>query len=67
MKYSVLPLLVAVLVAGCGSKSNQADSAGSSAAKRETVFDPLTGTLERARGVEDTVLDAAAERDRQID
>lgn len=31
------------------------------------VFDPLTGTLDRARGVEDTLGDAAAERRRQLE
>jgi hypothetical protein len=32
-----------------------------------SVFDPLTGTLDRARGVEDTLGDSAAERRRQLE
>lgn len=31
------------------------------------VFDPLTDSLDRARGVEDTLGDAAAERRRQLE
>lgn len=33
----------------------------------QSVFDPLTGTLDRAQGVEDTLSDSAAERRRQLE
>jgi hypothetical protein len=33
----------------------------------ETVFDPLTDTLDRARGVEETLLNSEEERRRLID
>lgn len=56
--------------AGCGS----ADDAGPEAAvepatagQRESVFDPLTSTIDRAEGVEDTLRDAADERRRQLE
>jgi ABC-type transport system substrate-binding protein len=38
-----------------------------SAPKRETVFDPLVGTLDRAKGVQQTIDDQAAAQRRQID
>ena len=53
-----------VFCAGCG-ESNEAEQ--SSATDRETVFDPLTDTLERARGVEDTLRQSAEERRRQLE
>ena len=34
---------------------------------RPSVFDDLTGTLDRAEGVEDTLRDSAAERRRQLE
>jgi hypothetical protein len=38
-----------------------------SAPRRETVFDPLTSTIDRARGVQDTVDEQAAAQRRKID
>jgi hypothetical protein len=69
VKYFVLCVLAACLIGGCGDESDDArdESGGSSASERETVFDPLTGTLDRARGVENTILDSAEDRRRQID
>jgi hypothetical protein len=37
------------------------------AAQSETVFDPLVGTLDRARGVQQTVDDQAAEMRRRLE
>jgi hypothetical protein len=70
-----LALGVMLLVAGCGSSSppaattakRPADSARPQAAQRETVFDPWVGTIDRAKGVQSTVDDQAAEQRRKIE
>jgi hypothetical protein len=55
-------------VAGCGSEepaeraSEQRDPP-----RRESVFDPMTSTIGRAQGVQQTVDQQAAEQRRQID
>jgi len=60
----VMKVLLAILCLGLTACT---DREAPPPAQRETVFDPMTETLERARGVEDTILDAADERLRQID
>ena len=66
-----------LLVAGCGSTSSPptatatakhpADNARPEAERRETVFDPWIGTIDRAKGVQSTVDDQAAEQRRKIE
>lgn len=68
---ALLAILIICLVA-CTDREAEAPSEAASEAAREevrdpSVFDPLTGTLDRARGVEDTLLDSAADRRRQIE
>ena len=59
-----LVLLAFLLITACGGGPEQdAERAGD----RETVFDPLTETLDRAKGVESTLLDSAEERRRQLE
>ncbi len=71
MRLFCLFTLNAVLTAGCGSGSQDAGSPDAAPApdvpSSTGAFDPLTGTLDRAAGVEDTLLDAAAERRRQLE
>jgi hypothetical protein len=56
------------VLAGCGSSSAPPPAAEKAAApKRETVFDPLVGTIDRAKGVQTTVDDQAAEQRRRIE
>jgi hypothetical protein len=55
----------ALALAGCTDPSSPSSGAETNA--RESVFDDLTGTLDRAEAVEGIVLDSAAERRRQID
>ena len=70
-----LALTLVSLVAGCGgsgSSSVEVAKAQSAAAqkapeRRETVFDPWVGTIDRAKGVQNTVDDQAAEQRRKID
>ncbi len=64
MKTSALTIVlsaVLILFAGCGSESNEAD-----APRKETVFDPLVGTLDRAKSVEQLPEEHKARLDEQI-
>ena len=68
-------LAFVVLVAGCGSSSppvaasakHPAENARPQAERRETVFDPWIGTIDRAKGVQNTVDEQAAEQRRKIE
>jgi len=71
---SWLVLTVVLVVAGCGSSSPPptAETAKKPAAtaqpeRRETVFDPWIGTIDRAKGVQSTVDEQAAEQRRKIE
>lgn len=59
-------VLAAIVLSACGGGSEPADERTESA-PRETVFDPLVGTMDRARGVQQTVDDRAAELRRAIE
>ena len=64
----VLTFLACLTLLGCGEADNATQAADSAdAVDRPTVFDPLTGTLDRAEGVEDTLAASAAERRRQLE
>jgi hypothetical protein len=54
------------VVAGCGS-SETAEPPREQAERRPTVFDPLTSTIDRAQGVQQTVDEQAAEQRRRIE
>ena len=70
-----LGVVVVLLVAGCGNSTppaaetakRPADSARPQPERRETVFDPWVGTIERANGVQSTVDEQAAEQRRKIE
>jgi hypothetical protein len=70
-----LAVTVMLLIAGCGSSSPPASGTTKSppanarpqAERRETVFDPWIGTIDRAKGVQNTVDDQAAEQRRKIE
>lgn len=62
----VLIFLGILLTGACGGSDDRA-SEPAEPADRPTVFDPLTDTLDRAQGVEDTLRDSAAERQRQLE
>jgi hypothetical protein len=62
----------AVLLAlvGCGGSDEPAAQPAARPepkAARPTVFDPLTGTIDRAKGVQQTVDEQAAEQRRRIE
>jgi hypothetical protein len=65
-----LALTLAAFVTGCGgsaSPSGETTKAPAAPERRETVFDPWVGTIERAKGVQNTVDEQAAEQRRKIE
>ena len=71
-----LALAVVLLAAGCDNSSppaaetakRPADTAQhATTERRETVFDPWVGTIDRAKNVQNTVDDQAAEQRRKIE
>jgi hypothetical protein len=71
---SWLALTLASLVTGCGSSAapptetaKAPPSAAQQPERRETVFDPWVGTIDRAKGVQSTVDEQAAEQRRKIE
>lgn len=60
---ALLTFLSVFLVACSGPSSESAEGQGQGA----TVFDPLTSTMDRAAGVEDTLRESDAARRREID
>jgi hypothetical protein len=71
-----LGLMLTSLVTGCGTSApppaETAKAAPPAAAqkaleRRETVFDPWVGTIDRAKGVQSTVDEQAAEQRRKIE
>jgi hypothetical protein len=57
---------IAFLVSGCSS-SDPPEPAAERAERRPTVFDPMTSTIGRAQGVQQTVDEQAAEQRRRIE
>lgn len=67
MKALIL-VVFSILVAACSGPSEPSAPPPTAAAqKRETVFDPLVGTLDRAKGVQQTVDEQAAEQRRKLE
>ncbi len=70
-----LALTLAAFVTGCGGSASPsggttkapAATAQKAPERRETVFDPWVGTIERAKGVQNTVDEQAAEQRRKIE
>jgi hypothetical protein len=64
----LLPLILLGLVA-CAERQAERPSAASAETEppRETVFDPLTSTIDRAEGVQDTVDAQSEELRRRIE
>lgn len=60
-------LIATVVVIGGCDGSEEPVQPEAPAARRETVFDPLTSTIDRAEGVQQTVDEQAAQQRRQID
>lgn len=60
-------ILSAIALSACGGAAEPAAESAERAAPRETVFDPLVGTMDRARGVQQTIDERAAEQRRRIE
>ena len=61
---------IVLVLAGCGASEQPAETAREPRAnpeRRETVFDPLTSTIGRAQGVQQTTDQQAAEQRRRIE
>jgi hypothetical protein len=65
----VLAAAMAAMLAGCGGSepAEPASAPREQTPRRETVFDPMTSTIGRAQGVQQTVDEQAAEQRRRID
>ena len=59
--------LIAFTLVGCGDSSEPAAPAREQAERRPTVFDPMTSTIGRAQGVQQTLDEQAAEQRRRIE
>ncbi|HUO66802.1 MAG TPA: hypothetical protein VMV37_04650 [Gammaproteobacteria bacterium] len=70
-----LALTLVSLMAGCGGSGQpsgdtakpQPAAAQQATERKETVFDPWVGTIDRAKGVQKTVDEQAAEQRRKIE
>jgi hypothetical protein len=60
-----LSLVIVLFLAGCGG--SELAETPPEPERRPTVFDPLTGTLDRAQGVQQTLDAQAAEQRRRIE
>jgi hypothetical protein len=59
---------IAWVIGGCGGGDEPAErGADRETERRESVFDPLTSTIDRAEGVQQTVDGQAAEQRRRIE
>jgi hypothetical protein len=70
LRHAILLAALVSPLSGCGGDEAPIERAAERqepAARRETVFDPLTSTIDRAQGVQQTVDDQAAEQRRQIE
>jgi len=64
-KMALLLVTLAVMVTGCGTSPPPPQE--QKPQRKETVFDPLTSTIDRAKGVQQTVDDQAAEQRKKIE
>jgi hypothetical protein len=63
-------LTITLAIGGCGGDGESLERAAEQrepAQRRETVFDPMTSTIGRAQGVQQTVDEQAAEQRRRIE
>ena len=66
---ALMAIVLIAAAAGCSGSEEPAQPAPEpeAAQRRETVFDPLTSTIGRAEGVQQTVDEQAAEQRRRIE
>ena len=66
MRNGIWILPVILLLAGCGG-GDSANSDSASSPKDDSVFDPMVGTIDKAKAVEGLSADRKDELDEQID
>lgn len=67
---AILFAVIALTIGGCGGSQGSAERATETrepAQPRETVFDPLTSTIGRAEGVQQTLDAQAAEQRKRLE
>jgi len=64
-KSALVLVALAITLTACGS--SQAPPAEQKPPRKESVFDPWTGTIDRAKGVQQTVDDQAAAQRKKIE
>lgn len=70
MRWSILALSGVLALGACGGSDAPEPAAAAAAEQkplRETVFDPLTSTIGRAEGVQQTVDEQAAEQRKRLE
>ncbi len=70
LRHAIMLAALASPLGGCGGEEAPTERAAQRqdpGERRETVFDPLTSTIGRAQGVQQTVDDQAAEQRRRIE
>jgi Prokaryotic membrane lipoprotein lipid attachment site len=67
MKRSLLLLSLALTLAGCGGTDANDARSHEPPPVKDTVFGPLVGTMDKARGVQDTVMKQKEENDKAIE
>ncbi len=64
----ILVIIASLAIAACGAPEQEPEPvSGNSRVPETSVFHPLTSTLDRAQGVENTLQDSAAARRRQLE
>jgi predicted small lipoprotein YifL len=64
-KSSLLLVALALALAACGG--SQPPPQDQTPPRKQTVFDPLTSTIDRAKGVQQTVDEQAAEQRKKLE
>jgi hypothetical protein len=62
-----LALIAALMLSACGAANKEADSAEETPTVDDTAFGDMVGTIDKAKGVQDTVDSHKAETDRRLD
>jgi hypothetical protein len=65
LRSSLLLVALAMVLTACGGAQPPAEERPPQ--RKQTVFDPLTSTLDRAKGVQQTVDDQAAEQRKKLE
>ena len=62
-----MPMLVGLLLCGCGSAEDSAADKTEPVPVEDSVFGDMVGTMDKARAVEDTTMQRKQDLDRALD